>query len=145
MRSIPKTRNRIRGSSGQATVEYLLMLAMIVGVVIVLSIAFRSALPKIFGNVLSATSVGYETKGGGRSWGKNKSSSCSRSKGFPAAEKGGSGCPEDEENQGFVFAGIFEGKHGAEIGVFKQDQGKPALTDLAQMANWMLPKVTKSE
>lgn len=118
-----------RHSSGQVVVEYLLMVAVTVGALIIIGAVFRASIPLIFKAAMQAIGSTYDS--GGRT---------SSSGSFSGGASSGDGDPVD-----FRFAGFHFGKKYTGVAAFDKDQGKPVLTDLVWAANaWdILPKVTK--
>lgn len=60
---MPRLARRLRGKRGQNTVEYLLMLAVIVGVILVVGKMFKPQISAVFNNIMglvsgAASSVG---------------------------------------------------------------------------------------
>lgn len=54
----------LRSSRGQNTVEYLMMLAVIVGVIMVVGRMFKPQISNVFNQVMSMVSDGARTVGG---------------------------------------------------------------------------------
>lgn len=108
-------------------IEYLMMVAVTVGGLIIIGTAFKSLMPALMSNVLSQ----FATESGGAASGDPEpQADPEKSKEVDSAAK---------NNDGFKFAGSGPGG----IGMHNKNQGMPALTDLVFTANaaGLFPKV----
>jgi len=78
-----RTSSPARGvrTAGQATTEFLMMTAVVVGIVLIVGAGLKHFMPELVGNIAGMVANGFEGRGGGGSGGGHGSGGKSGSKG----------------------------------------------------------------